>query len=437
MSLAPVSIFSYKRPKHLDIMLSSLVKNKGIKDSTVFVFIDGPKNDDEKHFQVDIEKVVYRYKDYFKSLEIVKRPTNYGLSRNIPEGITEVLSFYDKTIVLEEDLYLSPYFLKFMNDALNFYEDEEKVMHISGYILPMKKKGLPDTFFIRPASCWGWATWKRAWFFERNLEKLLGVFDKKMIDEFNIGGCTHYFEQILANKEGRASTWAVFWYASVFLRGGYSLHPKYSYVRNIGFEDGLGESSSITSIFDVNIYDKPLNFSKHIEISSLASRYLSEYCQIGPYPYPKNLIWFLYLDSNTHAYWKEIFNKSLIKKPHKKATLKQTERFYHFNELLKALHCYLNTSKDKDITPKKAQDVGCLRKNIATYDDKLQNRNWTALGGWLGNWEDTYAVGITGDYEDIKPIIELYKSKAKKIYFPYPEEYKDDTEGQGLLLILL
>ncbi|PMP90706.1 MAG: hypothetical protein C0170_06000, partial [Hydrogenobaculum sp.] len=277
----------------------------------------------------------------------------------------------------------------------------------------------------------------RAWRFERNPEKLFNMFDKNMIEEFNLGGCTHYFEQIKANKEGVANTWAVFWYASVFLRGGYSLHPKYSYVRNIGFEDALGESSVITSIFEVDIYQKPLRFTKDIELSGLAHQYLSEYCQKGPYPYPKDLIWFLYLSKHTHPYWKEIFDKSLIKKPYKDMSLKAIEKWYHFEELLKALKCYLKISKEKELTPKKAQEVGCLRKSIVTYDDNMPNKNWTSMGGWLGNWEDTYAVGIVGSYQEIKPIIDLYKPYAKKIYFPYPDAYKEDIEEkEGQLLIV-
>jgi len=49
-----------------------------------------------------------------------------------------------------------------MNNALNMYEDDKQVMHISGYFFPIKNK-LPSTFFYNLASCWGWATWQRAW----------------------------------------------------------------------------------------------------------------------------------------------------------------------------------------------------------------------------------------------------------------------------------
>ena len=69
---------------------------------------------------------------------------------------------YGKIIVLEDDLITSPYFLRFINEALEFYKDEEKVMHISGYIYPIDTQGLSDTFFINPSSCGSWATWKRA-----------------------------------------------------------------------------------------------------------------------------------------------------------------------------------------------------------------------------------------------------------------------------------
>ncbi len=46
------------------------------------------------------------------------------------------------------------------------------------YIL--RKKNLPETFFIQGADCWGWATWKRAWdIFNSNTQELLDEIVQK------------------------------------------------------------------------------------------------------------------------------------------------------------------------------------------------------------------------------------------------------------------
>ncbi len=432
--LAPIAIFTYKRPRHTDMMLYSLVKNPLAKDSDVFIFIDGAKKDNERYFQSEIEKVCYKHKDYFKNLEIIKRSINFGLSRNIPEGITEILNNYEKIIVLEEDLYLSPYFLKFMNDALEFYASEGKVMHVSAYTLPIKKRGLPDTFFIRPTTCWGWATWKRSWHFERDPVRFFNSFTKDQIHEFNVNGmCNLYFDQLISNAKNETSTWAVFWYISVFLRGGLSLHPKYSYSRNLGFKDGLGESSLVSSIFEVDIYNKPLKFTKDISINPLANKYWGEFCKIGPHPYPKDIFDFLIFDKKTHQYWKENFGKDfgILRKPRKNMSLNQVMKFYHFKELFDGLNCYLKKSKDLDITISKAKNLGCLSKNTFAL-----NENWTTKKGWLGRFGDGFGVGIVGSFDDIKPIVDKYGLTAREIYFPYPEKYKEDSSKEGQLLML-
>jgi hypothetical protein len=103
---------------------------------------------------------------------------------------------------------------------------------------------LPNTFFIKPTSCWGWATWKHAWaYFEKNVEKQIQQLeDKNAWKDFTLNNAYPSFkEQLFLNREGKLNTWAIFWYTSVFLKDGLSLHPGKSLVQNIG-HDGTGEN---------------------------------------------------------------------------------------------------------------------------------------------------------------------------------------------------
>ena len=75
----------------------------------------------------------------FKSLRIIERDRNFGLANNIIDGVTSIVNEFGRIIVLEDDLLTSPYFLKFMNEALSLYEDEERVISVHGYIYPIKK----------------------------------------------------------------------------------------------------------------------------------------------------------------------------------------------------------------------------------------------------------------------------------------------------------
>lgn len=284
--LAPIILFVYNRPWHTQQTIQALEKNALALESELYIYSDGPKN------EFAIESVT-KVRNYIKTIEgfnhinIIERENNWGLSNSIIDGVTKTLSKHKRVIVLEDDILTSPYFLRYMNEALEFYNNEEKVMHISGYIPPINTNGLPETFFLKPTSCWGWATWNRAWKnFEKDTDKLLKIFTKKMIKEFNVDNSMDYFSHIILNKKGELETWAIYWYATVFVHGGLSLHPKFSFVKNIGL-DGSGIHCEKSNIFDVefsNSYD--IKFEPKIEESLSAKKAMANY-----YHSLKNPLW--------------------------------------------------------------------------------------------------------------------------------------------------
>ena len=123
----------------------------------------------------------------FAAIHIEEKSENVGLARNIIEGVTGVVNEHGKVIVLEDDLITSPYFLTFMNNVLDRYEQEEKIAHVQGFCFPLQ--GLPDAFLIKWTGSWGWATWKRAWdLFNPDGEALLTEIMKKLNREFDFNG---------------------------------------------------------------------------------------------------------------------------------------------------------------------------------------------------------------------------------------------------------
>ena len=163
-NLAPIVLFVYNRPWHTEQTLEALSANKEVQESILYIYADGPK---ENTTSEELEKIaqvrkVLRNKQWCKEVKIIESVNNKGLADSIIEGVTTVVNNHGKVIVLEDDIVVSTGFLKYMNDALNLYENEEKVMHISGYMFPVKER-LPETFFYKQASCWGWATWANRW----------------------------------------------------------------------------------------------------------------------------------------------------------------------------------------------------------------------------------------------------------------------------------
>lgn len=244
--LAPIVLFVYNRPRHTERTLNSLSKNILAKKSNLFIYCDGPKiNEEDQNILSAIRdtRLVVKKENRFKSVKVFCSEVNKGLADSIIDGVSEIVGQYGKIIVLEDDLITSSGFLKYMNDALEMYKDEKKVMHISGYCFPIKNK-MPSTFFLKPATCWGWATWENSWIhFKKAPSKQISEIEK--IDgwkEFTFNySYRSYKDQLFQNKSNKINTWAIFWYASIFLKGGICLHPYPSLVQNIG-TDGSGKN---------------------------------------------------------------------------------------------------------------------------------------------------------------------------------------------------
>jgi GT2 family glycosyltransferase len=256
---APIVLFVYNRPAHTRQTVEALQKNEMAKDSDLIIYSDAPKKPEAAPEVFEVRKYI-RDIGGFKSIKIIEREKNWGLANSIIDGVTSVVNEYGRIIVLEDDLVTSPYFLSFMNEALETYQDDEKVMHISGYMFPIDSAGLLETFFLRTASCWGWATWSRAWgHFEKKPDKLLSKFTKQAINKFNLDGTCNFWAQVEGNESGKMDTWAVFWYATVFQKEGLCLHPRYSMVNNIG-HDGTGVHCGSSDSFGVSLAIKPIQY---------------------------------------------------------------------------------------------------------------------------------------------------------------------------------
>lgn len=237
---APIAIFTFKRLNYLKILINSLKSNALSKHSVVFIFSDGWKCDSEKEDVLNVRKYIAKISG-FKKVFIILRPNNFGLSKNIIDGISYVLKKNKKIIILEDDLELSNKFLKYINTALDIYKYDKKVASIHGWSFPINfKKDTPDYFFIRGADCWGWGTWKRAWkkFNPDGNDLLKKIKNQNYEKLFNFNNSFNYTKMLEDQVKGRNNSWAIRWHASMFLENMFTLYPKTSLVKNNGTKSG-------------------------------------------------------------------------------------------------------------------------------------------------------------------------------------------------------
>lgn len=258
---APILLFVYNRPEHLKQLIASLQANVEAAQSMLFIYTDAARNKADEE-QVNKVREVIRHIDGFASIEVVERATNWGLARNIIGGVTEQIRHYGRVIVLEDDLVVAPYFLRFMNDALEAYKDEPQVGHIQACDFT-QDASLPDTFLIKFTGSWGWATWERAWqHFNPDGQALLNELEnRRLTRRFDFNGNYHFTRMLRRQVQGKNNSWAIRWNASLFLKDILSLNVGRSLVQNNGF-DGSGTHCGGGNLYGSQLWMQPLPVEK-------------------------------------------------------------------------------------------------------------------------------------------------------------------------------
>lgn len=261
-TLAPVVAFAYNRADKIIRCLETLEKNPEAADTELIIYSDGPKNPEDKTAIDDIRKALHEYRQraLFASVEVVEAPVNKGLATSIMTGVTEVVEKYGKVIVIEDDLVVSRSFLKYMNRALDYYQDNPKIGAISGYTYPLKALETydKDVYIMHKGDCWGWATWKDRW----NRAKWADIdFDAYFKDKAlrrKLENTENGWDLLMILlSQGKTSSWAIRWVFYLLQNDLWTVYPTRSLVTNAGF-DGSGTHSNK---FEEVLYYRPLEES--------------------------------------------------------------------------------------------------------------------------------------------------------------------------------
>lgn len=240
MKYAPIALFVYNRPAHLVRTLHELRCNVLAKESTLHVFSDGGDNVSE------VREIIKNIKG-FKAVNLHVRLFHIGLRRSVIRGVSEMLSMYDRVIVLEDDLITSPNFLSYMNECLDKFRDNSSIGSITAYNVIKIPDSYNEPVYLshRPGS-WGWATWRDRWDSFN-----ISPASKKDKAGFNIGGDDLY-RMLKRQRRGEIDSWAIDWAFHHYKESLYCVYPCTSKVCNIGIGNGTNCNSS-TTIYDVEI----------------------------------------------------------------------------------------------------------------------------------------------------------------------------------------
>lgn len=234
-----IAVFCYKRAAKLKTSMEALLKNPECAEMEIIFFSDGAKS------EADLSGVLAT-RDYINSLTGFKkvhkqfREKNFSTGPNFHHGLTYLCNNYDQFIVIEDDLVVSPNYLRYMLDALEFYREEKTVFTISGFAFPLQKAEYPyDTFIHERFCCYGWASWsdrvRQVIWDEKQLKSIMNTspdfksrLDKEGMDLYRI---------LKKQLSGVISTWDIQMQVHVAENRLKVVYPVLSKASNIGFDN--------------------------------------------------------------------------------------------------------------------------------------------------------------------------------------------------------
>jgi hypothetical protein len=294
--LSPIILFCYNRPEHTKKVLQSLQNNYLARESDLFIFCDGPKNEDDLLRIKEVHKIISNISG-FKSVTIEKRTLNFGLAKSVIYGVSKIVNQFEKVIVLEDDIVTSPQFLNFMNEALKFYQNDQKVFSISGFNFPktifkVPKEYKEEIFFIKGRNCsWGWATWQNRW---QNVDFDVSDYqdfknNKKQKSLFNNAG-DNLSEMLAFQMNDKIDSWAIRVSFYCYKNNLYTVLPIKAMAKNIGTDgEGVHKDKDFTigkSDFETKKSPKLINL-KSIINNNIAQKAYVKYYKKSPFSLSK------------------------------------------------------------------------------------------------------------------------------------------------------
>lgn len=250
-----IVVFGYNRPKELEKTLTKLLKftTESVFKTQVKVFIDGPKNEQDKIMLKKIASLI----DKFTNFEFQVSKINNGLKNSIYQGIDEASSSFENFLVFEDDIIV----LKNLDNVINaciqngLLEDHSSISFYCPFGINLRnlfsKINFIETYRMQ---CWGWFTSSKNWIdFRNNCSQtvLEGINKEQYLSEIGEDSFNRLQETLFHKR----SLWANQWIAYNKVINKPSLVVSTSFITNIGIGTGANSFSRLSKIKET------LNFS--------------------------------------------------------------------------------------------------------------------------------------------------------------------------------
>lgn len=223
-----IVVIAYNRHESLNRLLNSLLHASYKEPDPVDLIISIDYQPSEKHART--VEVAKNFRWPYGEKHLIEHASNLGLRRHVISCGDLVLD-YDSIIMLEDDLYVSPYFYSYSKQTLEFYSADKRIGGISLYNHRLNfcnRKPFDllaevnyDVYFLQIASSWGQAWTKDQWI----AFKTWYEGDNKITSTDNIPEAIRYWPE---------SSWLKYYIKFLVATNKFFVYPKQSYSTNFG-----------------------------------------------------------------------------------------------------------------------------------------------------------------------------------------------------------
>lgn len=237
---------------------------RNVAPRKLYIASDGARNEEEEKIVDKVRKRILDSIDWKCEVKTLFQDKNLGCGKGVYTAVDWLFKNEDLGIILEDDCIATPTFFPFVKEMLSRYENDSRIGMIAGYNpFPQDPKVYPYSyFFSRYKSCWGWATWKRAW---ANMDLSMNwrntPFLKSVISNSGYHGkdSGKWLFEIKAIDRNYVSAWDWQWYFSLAAQNQLCVYPQFNQISNIGFDDNATHTSFLNDVMESRELEFPLS----------------------------------------------------------------------------------------------------------------------------------------------------------------------------------
>jgi hypothetical protein len=233
----PVAFIIFNHPESTRQVFNAI---RAARPQQLFVIADAPRpNRPDDVPKCAAAKAIIEEVDW--DCEVFKQYGNENLGCGLrpASGLDWVFEQVETAIILEHDCLPDPTFFPYCTELLTRYQDDPRIMHISGNNYQFgRQRGESSYFYSRYTHIWGWATWRRAWqHYNYHITQWQDLRSTDWLDMLlDTPDAIAYWRKIFDDMySGEIETWDYQWTFACWQNQGLAILPQVDLVANIGF----------------------------------------------------------------------------------------------------------------------------------------------------------------------------------------------------------